>query len=449
MRIHFIAIGGSAMHNLAIALKLKGYDITGSDDVINDPSKSRLYTYGLLPKNEGWFSEKITDDIDAIVLGMHAKNDNPELLKSKEIGLKIYSYPEFIFNQSKDKIRIVIGGSHGKTSITSIILHVLRSHNIEADYMVGAQLDGFDVMVKLTESNKFIVLEGDEYLSSAMDLRPKFHLYKPHIALLSGISWDHINVFKTFEDYIKQFEIFIDSILDHGKLVYNSDDSQLSRIVKSNKNNIEYIPYSTPNYRIIDGISFIDFQDNLYRLKIFGKHNLQNIAGALHVCNLMGIKSEDFYDSLTSFNGASNRLELIHKTSDFVIYKDFAHSPSKVQATTNAVREQFNNKKLIACFELHTYSSLNPKFLKKYRDTLDSADECIICYSEKNMRIKRLKPIDSKLISESFNHKNLVVVDDHEKFENKVLSFDLSNTVLLMMSSGKFGGFNFDKLKNL
>ena len=449
MRIHFIAIGGSAMHNLAIALKLKGYNITGSDDVINDPSKSRLNTYGLLPKNEGWFSEKITDDIDAIVLGMHAKNDNPELLKSKEIGLKIYSYPEFIFNQSKDKIRIVIGGSHGKTSITSIILHVLRSQNIEADYMVGAQLDGFDVMVKLTESNKFIVLEGDEYLSSAMDLRPKFHLYKPHIALLSGISWDHINVFKTFEDYIKQFEIFIDSILDQGKLVYNSDDSELSNLVKSNKNSIEFIPYSTPNYKIIDGISFIDFQDNLYRLKIFGKHNLQNIAGALHVCNLMGIKNEDFYNSLTSFNGASNRLELIYKTSDFVIYKDFAHSPSKVQATTNAVREQFNNKKLIACFELHTYSSLNPKFLKKYRDTLDSADECIICYSEKNMRIKRLKPIDSKLISESFNHKNLVVFDDHEKFENKVLSFDLSNTVLLMMSSGKFGGFNFDKLKNL
>ena len=358
MRIHFIAIGGSAMHNLAIALKLKGYDITGSDDVINDPSKSRLNTYGLLPENEGWFSEKITDDIDAIVLGMHAKNDNPELLKSKEIGLKIYSYPEFIFNQSKDKIRIVIGGSHGKTSITSIILHVLRSQNIEADYMVGAQLDGFDVMVKLTESNKFIVLEGDEYLSSAMDLRPKFHLYKPHIALLSGISWDHINVFKTFEDYIKQFEIFIDSILDQGKLVYNSDDSELSSLVKSNNNSIEFIPYSTPNYKIIDGISFIDFQDNLYRLKIFGKHNLQNIAGALHVCNLMGIKSEDFYNSLTSFNGASNRLELIHRTSDFVIYKDFAHSPSKVQATTNAVREQFNNKKLIACFELHTYSSL-------------------------------------------------------------------------------------------
>ena len=449
MRIHFIAIGGSAMHNLAIALKLKGYDITGSDDLINDPSKSRLNNYGLLPENEGWFSEKITGDIDAIVLGMHAKDDNPELLKSRKIGLQIYSYPEFIFNQSKDKIRIVIGGSHGKTSITSLILHVLRSQNIETDYMVGAQLDGFEVMVQLSESSRFIILEGDEYLSSALDPRPKFHLYKPHIALLSGISWDHINVFKTFEDYIKQFKIFIDSILDQGKLVYNNEDKELNTLVESNKNSIECIPYSTPSHKIIDGVSFIDFNNSLYKLKIFGKHNLQNIAGARHICNLIGVKNEDFYNSLTSFNGASNRLELIYKTSNSVIYKDFAHSPSKVKATTNAVKEQFQSKRLIACFELHTYSSLNPKFLKKYRNTLEDADECVICYSEKNMRIKRLKPIDAKFISEAFGHKNLVVVDDHKKFEDKVLSYDLSNTVLLMMSSGKFGGFDMEKLKNL
>ena len=449
MRIHFIAIGGSAMHNLAIALKLKGYDITGSDDLINDPSKSRLNNYGLLPENEGWFSEKITDDIDAIVLGMHAKDDNPELLKSRKIGLQIYSYPEFIFNQSKDKIRIVIGGSHGKTSITSLILHVLRSQNIETDYMVGAQLDGFEVMVQLSESSRFIILEGDEYLSSALDPRPKFHLYKPHIALLSGISWDHINVFKTFEDYIKQFKIFIDSILDQGKLVYNNEDTELNTLVESNTNSIECIPYSTPSYKIIDGVSFIDFNNILYKLKIFGKHNLQNIAGARHICNLIGVKNEDFYNSLTSFNGASNRLELIYKTSNTVIYKDFAHSPSKVKATTNAVKEQFQSKRLIACFELHTYSSLNPKFLKKYRNTLEDADECVICYSEKNMRIKRLKPIDAKFISEAFGHKNLVVFDDHKKFEDKVLSYDLSNTVLLMMSSGKFGGFDMEKLKNL
>tara|TARA_Y100000766_G_scaffold274437_1_gene276421 strand:- start:635 stop:1981 length:1347 start_codon:yes stop_codon:yes gene_type:complete len=447
MRIHFIAIGGSAMHNLAIALNLKGYNITGSDDMINDPSKSRLAKYDLLPEKEGWFSEKISADIDAIVLGMHAKDDNPELLKAREIGLQIYSYPEFIFNQSKDKIRIVIGGSHGKTSITSLILHVLKSQNIETDFMVGAQLDGFEVMVKLSESSRFIVLEGDEYLSSALDPRPKFHLYKPHIALISGIAWDHINVFKTFEDYKNQFKIFIDSILDQGKLVYNSDDDELNNLVESNRNSIEFIPYSTPNHKVVDGVSFIDYNNNLYRLNIFGNHNLQNIAGAQHICNLIGVNTEDFYNCLKSFNGASNRLELIHKSSNSIIYKDFAHSPSKVKATTKAVKEQFKNMKLIACFELHTYSSLNPKFLEKYRDTLDSADECIICYSEKNMRIKRLKPINSKFISESFNHNNLIVIDNHKKFEEKVLSYDLSNSVLLMMSSGKFGGFNFDKLK--
>ena len=314
MKIHFIAIGGSAMHNLAIALKLKGYNITGSDDAINDPSRSRLKKYNLLPQKEGWFSEKITSDIDAVVLGMHAKDDNPELLKAREIGLKIYSYPEFIFNQSKDKIRIVIGGSHGKTSITSLVLHVLRTLKIESDYMVGAQLDGFEVMVKLTDTSKYIVLEGDEYLSSALDLRPKFHLYKPHIALISGIAWDHINVFKTFENYFKQFEIFINSIVKNGTLIYNELDPELKKLVSSNKSNLNYIPYLIPKHKIIDGISFIDFNNDLYRLKIFGDHNLQNISGALNICKALGVESEDFYNAITSFNGASNRLELVYKS---------------------------------------------------------------------------------------------------------------------------------------
>ena len=364
MKIHFIAIGGSAMHNLAIALKLKGYSITGSDDAINDPSRSRLKKYNLLPQKEGWFSEKITSDIDAVVLGMHAKDDNPELLKARKIGLKIYSYPEFIFNQSKDKIRIVIGGSHGKTSITSLVLHVLSTLNIEYDYMVGAQLDGFEVMVKLSDTSKYIVLEGDEYLSSALDLRPKFHLYKPHIALISGIAWDHINVFKTFENYLKQFEIFINSIEKNGTLVYNELDPELKKLVSSNKSNLNYIPYSIPKHKIIDGISFIDINNRLYRLKIFGDHNLQNISGALNICKALGVESEDFYNAITSFNGASNRLELVYKSSDTIIFKDFAHSPSKVKATTEAVHKQFPNRKLISFFELHTYSSLNPLFLE-------------------------------------------------------------------------------------
>lgn len=447
MKIHFIAIGGSAMHNLAIALKLKGFSITGSDDAINDPSRSRLKKYNLLPQKEGWFSDKITSDIDAVVLGMHAKDDNPELLKAREIGLKIYSYPEFIFNQSKDKIRIVIGGSHGKTSITSLVLHVLSTLNIEYDYMVGAQLDGFEVMVKLTDTSKYIVLEGDEYLSSALDLRPKFHLYKPHIALISGIAWDHINVFKTFENYLKQFEIFINSIEKNGTLVYNELDPELKKLVSSNKSNLNYIPYSIPKHKIIDGISFIDINNRLYRLKIFGDHNLQNISGALNICKALGVESEDFYNAITSFNGASNRLELVYKSSDTIIFKDFAHSPSKVKATTEAVHKQFPNRKLISFFELHTYSSLNPLFLEKYRDTLKHSDECYIYYSEKNMRIKRLEPIDSELIIRSFNHSSLTVIDNYEKLNKKIYDLDLSNSVLLMMSSGKFGGLDIDKIK--
>ena len=447
MKIHFIAIGGSAMHNLAIALKLKGYSITGSDDTINDPSKSRLKKYNLLPEKEGWFSDKISSDIDAVVLGMHAKDDNPELLKARKIGLKIYSYPEFIFNQSKDKIRIVVGGSHGKTSITSLVLHVLRTLNIESDYMVGAQLDGFEVMVKLTETSKYIVLEGDEYLSSALDPRPKFHLYKPHIALISGIAWDHINVFKTFENYLKQFEIFINSIEKNGTLVYNEIDHELKKLVSSNKSNLNYIPYSIPKHKIIDGVSFIDVNNRLYRLKIFGDHNLQNISGALNICKALGVESEDFYNAITSFNGASNRLELVYKSSETIIFKDFAHSPSKVKATTDAVRKQFPNRKLISFFELHTYSSLNPLFIEKYRDTLKHSDECYIYYSEKNMRIKRLEPIDSELIIRSFNHSSLTVIDNYEKLNKKIYDLDLSNSVLLMMSSGKFGGLDIDKIK--
>ncbi len=447
MKIHFIAIGGSAMHNLAIALKLKGFSITGSDDAINDPSRSRLKKYNLLPQKEGWFSDKITSDIDAVVLGMHAKDDNPELLKARKIGLKIYSYPEFIFNQSKDKIRIVIGGSHGKTSITSLVLHVLSTLNIEYDYMVGAQLDGFEVMVKLSDTSKYIVLEGDEYLSSALDLRPKFHLYKPHIALISGIAWDHINVFKTFENYLKQFEIFINSIEKNGTLVYNELDPELKKLVSSNKSNLNYIPYSIPKHKIIDGISFIDFNNRLYRLKIFGDHNLQNISGALNICKALGVESEDFYNAITSFNGASNRLELVYKSSETIIFKDFAHSPSKVKATTEAVHKQFPNRKLISFFELHTYSSLNPLFLEKYKDTLKHSDECYIYYSEKNMRIKRLEPIDSELIIRSFNHSSLTVIDNYEKLNKKIYDLDLSNSVLLMMSSGKFGGLDIDMIK--
>lgn len=449
MKIHFIAIGGSAMHNLAIALKLKGFLISGSDDIIREPSKSRLAKYSLLPESEGWFPEKIKKDLDAIVLGMHAKKDNPELLEAKKNGLKIYSYPEFIFEMSKDKLRVVIGGSHGKTSITSMILHVLNIQNIETDFMVGAQLSGFDVMVKLSKKSKFIVLEGDEYLSSVIDPRPKFHLYKPNFAVLSGIAWDHINVFKTFEDYYNQFKIFIETIEDNGILVYNSNDIHVSNVIKSIKKKIKMIPYSIVKNEIINGITNIRFERDLFPIQLFGKHNLENISAACQICTLMGVEKIDFFNAIKTFKGADNRLELIYKSNSSFVYKDFAHSPSKVKATVNAVKLQYPNKKLIVAFELHTYSSLNPVFIKKYRNTLKNADDCVISFSEKNMKIKRFKPIAHELIINAFNHQKINIATDLISFEQILLSFDLSNSVLLLMSSGNFNGFDYKKIKKI
>ena len=449
MKIHFIAIGGSAMHNLAIALKLKGFLISGSDDIIREPSKSRLAKYSLLPESEGWFPEKIKKDLDAIVLGMHAKKDNPELLEAKKNGLKIYSYPEFIFEMSKDKLRVVIGGSHGKTSITSMILHVLNIQNIETDFMVGAQLSGFDVMVKLSKKSKFIVLEGDEYLSSVIDPRPKFHLYKPNFAVLSGIAWDHINVFKTFEDYYNQFKIFIETIEDNGILVYNSNDIHVSNVIKSIKKKIKMIPYSIVKNEIINGITNIRFERDLFPIQLFGKHNIENISAACQICTLMGVEKIDFFNAIKTFKGADNRLELIYKSNSSFVYKDFAHSPSKVKATVNAVKLQYPNKKLIVAFELHTYSSLNPVFIKKYRNTLKNADDCVISFSEKNMKIKRFKPIAHELIINAFNHQKINIATDLISFEQILLSFDLSNSVLLLMSSGNFNGFDYKKIKKI
>ena len=340
MNVHFIAIGGAAMHNLALALHNKGYKVTGSDDTIFEPSKSRLEVKGLLPETFGWFSEKITKNLDAIVLGMHAKEDNPELLKAQELGLKIYSYPEFLYEQSKHKTRVVIGGSHGKTTITSMILHVMHYHDREVDYMVGAQLEGFDVMVKLTETNDFIILEGDEYLSSPIDRRPKFHLYKPNIALLSGIAWDHINVFPTYENYVEQFSIFVDSIVKGGSINYNEEDPEVKRVVEASENTIRKIAYQTPEYTVENGQTLLETPEGELPIEVFGKHNLNNLAGAKWICQHMGIDEDDFYEAISTFKGASKRLEKIAESKNSVAYKDFAHSPSKVEATTNAVKEQ-------------------------------------------------------------------------------------------------------------
>jgi UDP-N-acetylmuramate: L-alanyl-gamma-D-glutamyl-meso-diaminopimelate ligase len=389
MNVHFIAIGGAAMHNLALALHNKGYCVTGSDDTIFEPSKSRLHAQGLLPGAFGWYPEKITAELDAVVLGMHAKADNPELVKAQELGIKIYSYPEFLFEQSKDKTRVVIGGSHGKTTITSMILHVMHYHDRDVDYMVGAQLEGFDVMVKLTEQNDFIVLEGDEYLSSPIDRRPKFHLYQPNIALLSGIAWDHINVFPTYENYVEQFRIFVDSIVRGGSINYNEEDPEVKRVVEASDNQIRKIPYHTPGYRVEDGETLLETPDGLMPIEIFGAHNLNNLAGAKWICQHMGVDEDDFYEAIATFKGASKRLEKLAETSTSVAYKDFAHSPSKVEATTKAVKSQYADKELIACLELHTYSSLNAEFLKEYKGALDAADTAVVFYSPDAVEIKK------------------------------------------------------------
>ncbi len=446
MRVHFIAIGGSAMHNLAIALHKKGYQVTGSDDAIFDPSKSRLEKYGLLPQSFGWDATKITNELDAVILGMHAKGDNPELLKAQELGLKIYSYPEYLFEQSKLKSRVVIGGSHGKTTITSMILHVLHYHEKEVDYMVGAQLEGFETMVHLTEENDFMVLEGDEYLSSPIDLRPKFHLYQPNIALLSGIAWDHINVFKTFEDYVEQFKIFIDQIVAGGVLIYNEEDPVVKEIVEASENQIRKIPYSTPNYIVEDGVAFIKTEEGDMPLEIFGKHNLNNLAGAKWICQNMAIDEDEFYEAIASFKGASKRLEKISETENTVVFKDFAHSPSKVSATTAAVKEQYKNRKVLACLELHTYSSLNPEFLVQYESALDTADEAVVYYSAEALEIKKMQPLTESQIKDAFKRNDLKVFTKAIDFHDFIYNESLSQTALLLMSSGNYGGLDFDKL---
>jgi UDP-N-acetylmuramate: L-alanyl-gamma-D-glutamyl-meso-diaminopimelate ligase len=449
MNIHFIAIGGSAMHNLAIALHNKGYHVTGSDDTIHDPSKSRLEQRGLLPEEFGWFPEKISDHLDVIILGMHAKKDNPELLKAQELSLKIYSYPEFLYEQSKDKTRVVIGGSHGKTTITSMILHVMNYHDREVDYMVGAQLEGFETMVHLTQENEFIVLEGDEYLSSPIDMRPKFHLYKPNIALLSGIAWDHINVFPTFENYVEQFRIFTDSLTNGGIMVYNEEDATVKEVVERSENPIKKYPYITPDHFVDNGITYIDTPDGDMPLEIFGDHNLQNLAGAKWICQCMGIDEDDFYEAIASFKGASKRLEKIAESNATVIFKDFAHSPSKVKATTEAVKKQYNERTLLACLELHTYSSLNAEFLQEYKGALDAADVAVVFYSPHAVQIKRLEEVTKEQIASAFQRDDLIIYTHPKEFQEFLFSQNLDDSALLLMSSGNYGGLDFGQVKNL
>ena len=446
-RYHFIAIGGSAMHSLAIALKNNGHEITGSDDAIFDPSLSQLKQAGICPEVMGWFPQKIKDRLDGVVLGMHAKKDNPELLKAQAMGLPIFSYPEFIAYYAKNKTRVVIAGSHGKTSISAMVLHVLNYHQKSVDYMIGAQLEGFDNSVFLSEKNDFIVLEGDEYLSSPIDPRPKFHHYQPQIALVSGIAWDHVNVFKTEADYNQQFERFIDSITAGGVLVYNEEDKGLSQMVADTQNTIRKESYSILEHSISEGTTFLETDEGPLPLEVFGRHNLSNMAGAKWLCQLMSVDEDDFYQAIGSFRGASKRLELLAQSDSAYLFKDFAHAPSKVKATTEAVKAQFSDFKITACLELHTYSSLDPSFIINYKDSLEKADLPIVFFDPEALKIKNRTPILPQEIIEAFGRADLLVFTDPKELHDYLLAQVCDHTVLLMMSSGNYGALDWEALK--
>ena len=445
MHIHFIAIGGSAMHNLAIALNRKGYKVTGSDDEILDPSRTRLEKEGILPDEMGWFPNKITEGMDGIILGMHAREDNPELLQAKNLNVPIYSYPEYLYEASKDKIRVVIGGSHGKTTITSMILHAAKKLDFPLDFMVGAQLEGYDCMVQITEEAKFILLEGDEYLSSPIDRRPKFHLYKPHIALISGIAWDHINVFPTFENYVEQFDIFIKQIEPNGVLVYNEEDPVLQSLAVSNLEIGSSVAYQIPEYEVNAEGTLLKYDSKEYPLLVFGEHNLQNLMGAMFVAEAMGINAHNFLQAMSDFTGAGKRLQKVVDVPPFKMFKDFAHSPSKLKATTAAVKNQFKSFKLVACMELHTFSSLKKEFLPQYLDTMKTADTALVYFNPKVVAHKKLESITKEMVYEGFGG-NVVVVNDTQSVLDFIHKEVGQQSVLLMMSSGNFDGINFDEL---
>jgi len=440
MHIHFIAIGGSAMHNLAIALHKKGYKVTGSDDEIFEPSKSRLEKYGLLPQVVGWQPGLIEIRPDVIILGMHARNDNPELLKAQELGLKIYSYPEYLFEQTSDKTRVVIGGSHGKTTTTSMIMHVLKYHGIGFDYMVGANLEGFETMVGLSSETKIAIFEGDEYLSSPIDMRPKFHHYFPDIALLTGIAWDHINVFPTFEGYVDQFRIFANMIEDGGSLIYFDGDEHLDRIAKEVSDKTDVLPYNTHPFVIENNETKLIDGEKKISLMIFGDHNLQNIAGAKLVCEQLGLTSNQFYDAIAVFGGSSRRLEIVAQNDNTTIFYDFAHSPSKLKATTSAVKKQFSGRKLVAVMELHTFSSLKKEFLPQYNLAMESADTAYVYFDPHTIEHKKLEPISADEVQKAFGGNNLKVFTNSDLLFDELKAFDWKEKNLLIMSSGNFSG---------
>ncbi|MDR2937558.1 MAG: Mur ligase domain-containing protein [Prevotellaceae bacterium] len=439
MKVHFIAIGGSAMHNLALALHEKGYTVSGSDDEIFDPAKSRLAAKGLLPEKIGWFPEKITADLDEVILGMHARADNPELLRAKELGLKIYSYPEYLYEQTKEKTRIVVGGSHGKTSTTAMIMHVLRHQNIDFDYMVGAQLDGFETMVRLSQSAKIAVFEGDEYLTSPIDPRPKFHLYRPHVGIITGIAWDHVNVFPTWEMYVEQFAIFTNLIENGGALIFCKSDKTCTSVAEIAKDSIEKIGYEAHPHTNVDGVCSLATPEGNVPLKIFGEHNLENLNAALLACEQIGISRSDFYAAIKEFGGAARRLQLMASTGSASVFYDFAHSPSKLRATTEAVKKQFPNRKLYACMELHTFSSLSKDFLEQYHGAMHDADVAYVYFNPETVKHKQLAEISENEVAAAFGD-GVKVFTDNNVLVSELKKLPKQNANFLLMSSGNFGG---------
>lgn len=440
MKVHFIAIGGSIMHNLAVALAQKGYQVTGSDDEIYEPSASRLRSFGLLPTHEGWFPEKITTDLDAVILGMHARKDNPELHKAQELGLKVYSFPEYIYEQSKHKERVVIAGSHGKTTITAMIVHVLNFHQKKFDYAVGATLAGLDGTVRLTADAPVIIIEGDEYYSSPLDPTPKFMRYQHHIGLVSGIAWDHFNIFPNFDEYVLQFENFAASTPKAGTIIYCEEDDLATVACTSNnmRSDVVKIAYSTHPYEVKNGQTYLIIGNNKMGIPFFGAHNMQNLNAAKSICGRLGINEEMFYQAIQSFKGAAKRLELVGENNQTAFFRDFAHAPSKIEATTKAVKEQYNDRKLIACAELHTYSSLNKGFIPQYKNTLDKADIGIVYYSPKTVEHKKLSPISEQEIKQAFGNQNIMVFTDSNLLKDFLLNQEWANKNLLMMSSGTY-----------
>ena len=442
MKVHFISIGGSVMHQLAIALQGKGYQVTGTDDEIFEPALSHLRDKGLLPSAFGWQPALITPDLDAVILGMHAKADNPELLKAQELGLSIYSFPEYIFHESQQKQRVVVGGSHGKTTTTSMIMHVLKTCHQDFDYLVGAKLAGFEQSVKVTNAPT-IVCEGDEYLASALLRQPKFHFLFPHVAILTGIAWDHINVFPTFEFYLEQFVLFMNKIEAGGVLIYNETDEVLNKLVLANqRNDIRYIPYKVPTHQITNGQTYVTLEGVEGPLSVFGDHNLLNMQAAYYACAELGVSAKDFVGAMANFTGASKRLELLASNNECNIYRDFAHAPSKVIATIEAVKQQFPARKLIGVLELHTYSSLNKEFMHQYKGALEKTDIAVVFYSKHALQIKGLPELPESYVLEGFDKNGLMVMTDKNALEQWLHAQDYSNTNLVLMSSGNYDGID-------